>query len=88
MDEVRAKSVNAKNASKKLRMVDVKISNAALFSMADALIANKEIILKENEKDIPADHLGLFVKPIENVKEALAILFGKAYNKGEDFNAG
>ncbi len=46
------------------------------------------VIPKENEKDIPADHLGLSVKPLENVKEALAILFGKAYNKGEDFNAG
>ena len=56
MDEVRAKSVNAKNASKKLRMVDVKIRNAALFSMADALIANKEIILKENKKDIVDGH--------------------------------
>ena len=46
------------------------------------------VIPKENEKDIPADHLGLSIKPIENVQEALAILFGKAYNKGEDFNAG
>ena len=46
------------------------------------------IIPKENEKDIPADHLGLSVKPLERVEEALAILFGKAYNKGEGFNAG
>ena len=46
------------------------------------------VIPKENEKDIPTDHLGLSITPIENVQEVLAILFGKAYNKGEDFNAG
>jgi len=46
------------------------------------------IIPKENEKDIPADHLGLSVQPLERVEEALAILFGKAYKKGEGFNAG
>ena len=46
------------------------------------------IIPKENEKDIPVDHLGLSVKPLERVEEALAVLFGKAYNKGEGFHAG
>ena len=44
------------------------------------------IIPKENEKDIPEDHLGLAVRPLETVEEALAILFGKGV-KGEDVNA-
>ena len=35
------------------------------------------IIPKENEKDIPGDHLGLIVRPVETVETALAILFGK-----------
>ena len=33
------------------------------------------IIPKENEKDIPADHLGLVIHPVERVETALAILF-------------
>lgn len=33
------------------------------------------IIPKENEKDIPAGHLGLAIRPVETVDEALAILF-------------
>ena len=35
------------------------------------------IIPRENDKDIPSDHLGLVVRPIETVEEALDILFGK-----------
>ena len=35
------------------------------------------IIPKENEKDLPADHLGLIIRPVENVDDALAILFGE-----------
>ena len=42
---------------------------------------------KENEKDIPADHLGLSVHPLENAEDALAILFGKEV-KGEGCHAG
>ena len=45
------------------------------------------IIPKENEKDIPADHLGLSVHPLENAEDALAILFGKEV-KGEGCHAG
>jgi ATP-dependent Lon protease len=33
------------------------------------------IIPKENEKDIPQGHLGLNIYPVDNVEEALAILF-------------
>lgn len=33
------------------------------------------IIPKENEKDIPAGHLGLDIRPVETVDEALAVLF-------------
>ena len=36
------------------------------------------IIPKENEKDIPSDHLGLDVQPLETVEAALRILFGKS----------
>jgi ATP-dependent Lon protease len=46
------------------------------------------VIPKENEKDIPEDHLGLMVKPVETVEDALAILFAKQEGKGERFNAG
>ena len=45
------------------------------------------IIPKENEKDIPADHLGLTVKPLDSVEDALKMLFGKEV-KGEGCNAG
>jgi ATP-dependent Lon protease len=33
------------------------------------------VIPQENEKDIPAGHLGLEIRPVENVDQALAILF-------------
>ena len=46
------------------------------------------IIPKENAKDIPADHLGLSVKPLERVEEALTILFGKPFGEGEGVHAG
>ena len=36
------------------------------------------IIPKENEKDIPIDHLGLNVLPVETVEAALTTLFGKS----------
>lgn len=45
------------------------------------------IIPKENDKDIPADHLGLSVQPLENAEDALKILFGKE-PKGEVCNVG
>ena len=45
------------------------------------------IIPKENEKDIPADHLGLKVQPLESVEDALKMLFGTEV-KGEGCNAG
>ncbi|HWR31680.1 MAG TPA: Lon family ATP-dependent protease [Negativicutes bacterium] len=48
---------------------------------------NVLIIPKENEKDIPADHLGLSVRPLESAEDALSILFGKDI-KGEGYNAG
>ena len=35
------------------------------------------IIPKENEKDIPAGHLGLEICPVEHVEDALTILFGE-----------
>lgn len=35
------------------------------------------IIPKENDKDIPKEHLGLVICPVETVDEALAILFAK-----------
>ncbi|MDR3588752.1 MAG: Lon family ATP-dependent protease [Negativicutes bacterium] len=35
------------------------------------------IIPKENDKDIPKEHLGLAIRPVETVDEALAILFAK-----------
>jgi len=35
------------------------------------------IIPKENEKDIPAGHLGLEICPVEQVEDALTILFGE-----------
>ena len=38
---------------------------------------NTMIIPKENEKDLPANHLGLIIRPVENVDDALAILFGE-----------
>ena len=43
------------------------------------------IIPKENEKDIPEDHLGLSVRPMENVEDALKILFG---DEGKGRHAG
>ena len=46
------------------------------------------IIPKENAKDIPAEHLGLSVKPLERVEEALTILFGKPFGEGEGVHAG
>lgn len=45
------------------------------------------IIPKENDKDIPADHLGLSVRPLESAEDALKILFGKEI-KGEGSHAG
>ncbi len=33
------------------------------------------VIPQENDKDIPAGHLGLDIRPVENVDQALAILF-------------
>ena len=36
---------------------------------------NTMIIPKENDKDIPAGHLGLNICPVEQVEAALAILF-------------
>ena len=45
------------------------------------------IIPKENEKDIPADHLGLSVRPFENVEDALKILFGNE-EEGNGHHAG
>ena len=45
------------------------------------------IIPKENEKDIPADHLGLSVRPFENVEDALKILFGNE-EEGKGHHAG
>lgn len=35
------------------------------------------IIPKENDKDIPAGHLGLAICPVETVEEAMALLFAK-----------
>lgn len=35
------------------------------------------IIPKENDKDIPANHLGLAVRAVEHVADALAVLFGE-----------
>lgn len=35
------------------------------------------VIPKENDKDIPAGHLGLEIRPVEQVEDALAILFGE-----------
>lgn len=35
------------------------------------------VIPKENDKDIPAGHLGLDIRPVEQVEDALAILFGE-----------
>lgn len=37
------------------------------------------IIPKENDKDIPAGHLGLNICPVEKVEEALAILFDEEH---------
>lgn len=49
------------------------------------------IIPKENEKDIPADHLGLSIRPMESAKDALAVLFGEEITgegfKGESLHA-
>jgi len=42
---------------------------------------NRMIIPKENEKDIPQGHLGLTICPVEDVEEALAILFTDAKQK-------
>jgi ATP-dependent Lon protease len=39
------------------------------------------IIPKENEKDIPEEHLGLKICPVDGVEEALAILFDEAQRK-------
>lgn len=44
------------------------------------------IIPKENEKDIPGDHLGLEVLPVETVDDALTILFGRSL-KGDRADA-
>jgi ATP-dependent Lon protease len=48
---------------------------------------NVLIIPKENDKDIPADHLGLSVRPLESAEDALKILFGRE-SEGESCNAG
>lgn len=48
---------------------------------------NVLIIPKENDKDIPADHLGLSVRPLESAEDALKILFGRE-SEGEGCNAG
>lgn len=42
----------AKEASYKLAKLDSEKKNAMLYQMADSLLANKEIILKENAKDV------------------------------------
>ena len=39
--------------------------------------ATTMIIPKENEKDVPADHLGLNIVPVESVEEALNLLLSK-----------
>jgi len=44
----------ARQASYKLAKLDSERKNAILYQMADALLANKEAILKENAKDIKA----------------------------------
>lgn len=41
------------------------------------------VIPKENDKDIPAGHLGLDIRPVEKVEEALAILFDEEQSKVE-----
>lgn len=35
------------------------------------------VIPKENEKDIPVDHLGLVIKPVETAEEAFTVLFAE-----------
>jgi len=42
---------------------------------------SKMIIPKENEKDIPPGHLGLTIFPVDNIEEALALLFMDAKQK-------
>ncbi|MDI6604183.1 MAG: glutamate-5-semialdehyde dehydrogenase [Thermoanaerobacteraceae bacterium] len=50
--EIKIKAEKAKIASRRLSILDENIKNSALKNMADALIKNKETILKANEIDV------------------------------------
>ena len=50
-NEIELKAKSAADAAFKLKSVNTKIKNAALFQMAAALTGNTLQIIKENEKD-------------------------------------
>ena len=52
MDELTQKAQAAKAASRKLAHLSTEVKNRALYSIADALIANEKDILKANRQDI------------------------------------
>src|SRR3989338_9062988 len=51
---IRSMAVNAKKASVKLAILPSKTKNAALSAMSKAVLRNKDIILKANQKDVKA----------------------------------
>ena len=48
---------------------------------------NTIVIPKENDKDIPAGHLGLDIRPVEQVEDALEILFANALIEKKEASA-
>lgn len=81
-DLVRDKARLAHEAERRLALVDTETKNRALLAMADALLAQSDFILTENEKDMERartngmkssmlDRLQLTVKRIEGMAEGL-----------------
>ncbi|MEH7748391.1 gamma-glutamyl-phosphate reductase, partial [Neobacillus drentensis] len=54
MSELLEKASKLKNASKQLGMLSTEDKNAALLTMADHLLTEKEWLIAENAKDIKA----------------------------------
>ncbi|NTU88655.1 MAG: glutamate-5-semialdehyde dehydrogenase [Actinobacteria bacterium] len=83
--EVRAKAVQARQASRELSCISTEVRNAALLAMADALVAQSDVILRANELDVIAarsmdtpepliDRLLLTEERISAIAEALRVL--------------
>lgn len=71
--------VKAKEASRKLALVDTRTKNAALSAMGKALIRNAPHILRENAKDVAsARHKGLSVSMIDRLSLDSSRIFSMA----------